>query len=93
MTNSVEVPLNFLSGPGKNAVLLTFLGQIGHRLEGLLGLCGARYGQKIAHYRSGGEKLGKFSIQSLKQLFSQIFTARPVIFLLCHSAHDVADML
>ena len=48
VNNSAGVPLNFLSGPGKNAVSLTFLDQIGHRLERLLSLCGARYDQKIS---------------------------------------------
>ena len=48
VNNSAGVPLNFLSGPGKNAVSLTFLDQIGHRLERLLSLCGARYEQKIS---------------------------------------------
>ena len=48
VNNSAGVPLTFLSGPGKNAVSLTFLDQIGHRLERLLSLCGARHDQKIS---------------------------------------------
>ena len=48
VNNSAGVPLNFLSGPGKNAASLTILDQIGHRLERLLSLYGARYDQKIS---------------------------------------------
>ena len=66
VNNSAEVPLTFLSGSGKNAVSLSFLDQIGHCLERLLSLCGARYDQKISSLswlqiaRWGFEKKSRF---------------------------------
>ena len=77
--NQPVVPLIFLSGHGKNAVSLTFLGQIGYRLEGLLGLCGARYDQKISSLSWLQIALGGFEKKSGFRLSPFIYLLDPIL--------------